>query len=147
MDNMKLWIRTLCMDFLLGYWYFLTCEHGFKYIFQSPLLKVAVFTSQILLPKQFIFPSVFSLPAALSSYYFLVVFVFHCHKWRPGAWKTVKYWILFYLVGTWSKWFLFHCWEVLKLGRLAAICSSWSLLTVSFSGKCLLWLGNVKWLL
>ena len=99
------------------------------------------------LPKQFIFPPVFSLTAALSSYWFLVVFVFHCRKWRPGAWKTVKYWILFYLVGTWSKRFLFHCWEVLKLGRLAAICSSWSLLTVSFSGNCLLWLGNVKWLL
>lgn len=48
------------------------------------------------LPPKFIFPFLFSLTSALSSHLFIVMLLFRCCGWRPGTWKTVNYWILFY---------------------------------------------------
>lgn len=135
------------MDFLLGYWhFFFNLWTWVQILVSKPITQSTCVYLTFPLPKQFIFPSLSSLTVALSSHLFVVLFVFHCHRWRAGAWKTGKYWILFYPLDTCSNWFLFHWGEVLKLERLAAVCSSWSLLTVSVSGNHLLQLGNVKWL-
>lgn len=71
----------------------------------------------------------------------VAVFVSHCHRWRLEAWKTGKYWILFYPLGMWGNWFLFCCWESLKWETGCCV-HFWKLLTACVSGNSLLHPGN-----
>lgn len=88
-----------------------------------------MFTSQSFSQNNSFFLPSSVLTAAFSLVLLVAVFAFHCHRWRQEAWTTGKYWILFHPLGMWSNWLL-----PLKWGT-TAVCSSWSLLTVSISGN------------
>lgn len=137
------------MDFLFGYWYFFfNLWTWFQILLSKHITPRTCVHLTFTLPKQFIFSP--PLQFHCCSFFTLICewcLFFIVAGEDPGAWKTGKYWILFYPICTWSNCFHFHCWETLRLGRLAAICSSWSLLTVSVSGNHLLCLGNMVWFL